>query len=93
MAYHPVYHPIVLKEDIPAISKNIHQRIKTAIEERLLKEPAKYGKPLRYSLKSLWTLRVGDYRVIYKIEDDNIIILKIGHRKEAYQKIMGRTSL
>ncbi|MEW6607509.1 MAG: type II toxin-antitoxin system mRNA interferase toxin, RelE/StbE family [bacterium] len=46
--------------------------------------------PLRYSLKSLWVLRVGDYRIIYKIEGNTIAILKIGHRKEVYQGILTR---
>ena len=32
-------------------------------------------------------LRVGDYRVIFMIEKDNIFILKVGHRKNIYKKI------
>ncbi len=31
-------------------------------------------------------LRIGDYRIIFEIETDKILILKIGHRKNIYQK-------
>ncbi|MFA4960667.1 MAG: type II toxin-antitoxin system RelE/ParE family toxin [Candidatus Pacearchaeota archaeon] len=31
-----------------------------------------------------YRLRVGDYRVIFEIENDKIIILKVGHRKNIY---------
>ena len=82
MNYSLLYHPLVLKEDIPPLNKDIKTRIKAGIENRLLTEPALYGKPLRYSLKPLWSLRIGDYRVIYKTEETEITILKIGHRKD-----------
>jgi len=40
------------------------------------------------SEENLWRLRVGDYRIIYLIEDDIKIIeiRKIGHRKDVYKK-------
>jgi mRNA interferase RelE/StbE len=31
-----------------------------------------------------YRLRVGDYRIIFEIEKDRIIILKVGHRKDIY---------
>ena len=93
MNYTLFYHPKVGKEDIPALSITARHRIKKAIEGRLLSQPEKYGKPLRYTLKNLWSLRVGDYRVIYKINAPKIWILKIGHRKEVYEHIAGRFSL
>jgi len=87
MEYCLYYHPDIKKEDLPKIPNNIRDRIKRAIEKRLLKEPLKYGEPLKRSLQGYRKLRVGDYRVIYKMEKDNIIILKIGHRKEVYDKV------
>ena len=91
MKYCLYYHPDIKKEDLPKIPNNIKDRIKRAIEKRLLKEPLKYGKPLKRSLQGYWKLRVGDYRVIYKIEKENIIILKIGQRKEIYDKVHTRS--
>jgi len=44
-------------------------RIQSAIEKRLLTDPVKFGIPLRSTLRGYRKLRVGDYRVIYKIEE------------------------
>jgi mRNA-degrading endonuclease RelE of RelBE toxin-antitoxin system len=49
-----------------------------------------YGKPLQRTLKGYWKLRVGSYRIVYKIEHENIIILGIIHRKTVYAKIKNR---
>jgi len=83
MAYSIIYHAEIAK-DISGLPKNIKSRIKKAVENRLLIDLIKYGQPLRRSLQGYRKLRVGDYRVIYKIEKNNIIILKIGHRKDVY---------
>jgi len=34
-----------------------------------------------------YRFRIGDYRVIFDIEDDQIIVLRIGHRREVYRNI------
>lgn len=47
-------------------------------------EPHKYGLPLRKSLKGYWKLRVGDYRVVFRIGDAEVFILGIRHRKDVY---------
>jgi len=86
MAYHLYYHPDVKKEDFPDIPKNIKERIRKAIEQRLLIEPVKYGEPLKRGLQGYRKLRVGDYRVVYRVDKERIVVLKIGHRKEVYDK-------
>lgn len=90
MEYQLIYHPDVPKVDIPKLPSNIKDRIRKAIEERLSKYPIDVGIPLRHSLKGHWKFRVGNYRIIYKIIDGKIIILIIGHRKEAYLGIFRR---
>lgn len=86
MSYKIEYLESVVREDIPSISPPNQKRIKKAIEERLATNPIEYGKPLQYSLKGCRRLRVGDYRVVFKIEEpETILILKIGHRKEVYE--------
>ena len=79
------YHPDVISDDIPALNKDQRDRIKTAIEKRLATAPCDYGKPLRGSLKSIWSLRVGDYRILYLVEVERVVILNIAHRKDAYE--------
>ena len=81
------YHPDVKIVDLPLIDAKIQKRIKTAIETRLLTAPHQYGEPLRKTLKGYWKLRVGDYRVVFKIMDQEITILGIIHRKKVYEKI------
>jgi len=89
-AYTLFYHPDISKNDLPKIPRNIREIIRRAIEERLAKGPFSYGEPLRQSLKGHRKLRVGDYRIIYRVEKSEIIILKIGHRKEVYLKVFSR---
>jgi mRNA interferase RelE/StbE len=49
--------------------------------------PYIHGKSLQGNLKGKWRYRVGDYRLIANIDDENIIILVlvIGHRREIYK--------
>ena len=90
MSFNVFYHQDVKDIDLSKINKDIKLRIKKAIEERLMTDPLKYGKPLRKSLKGYWKLRVGDYRVVYKIEGSNVIVLAIIHRKEVYKDVKSR---
>lgn len=92
MQYKLLYHPDIAKEDLPGIPKNIKKRLHKAIEERLSSNPEKYGEPLKRGLKGYRKLRVGNYRVIYRVEKRTVIILKIGHRKEVYQRHLNRFS-
>ncbi|MEA3438213.1 MAG: hypothetical protein U9R43_17245, partial [Thermodesulfobacteriota bacterium] len=65
--------------------------IKRAIKERLAARTEKYGSPLRRTLKSYWKLRVGDYRVVFKISGYDILILGIMNRKSVYSQINKRS--
>lgn len=86
MVYTIDYLETVKKSDIPNLSHDIRAIIKKAIEKRLTIDPMGYGKPLRYSLKGHRRLRVGDYRIIYRIDGQNhkVIVIAIKHRKEIY---------
>ncbi|MBV9576044.1 MAG: type II toxin-antitoxin system RelE/ParE family toxin [Gammaproteobacteria bacterium] len=77
----------VVNEDIKALPKNAKRQIQKAIEERLIVDPIGFGKPLRYSLKGHRRLRVGDYRIVYRIEveSNNVLIVAIKHRKDIYE--------
>ncbi|MBN1958313.1 MAG: type II toxin-antitoxin system RelE/ParE family toxin [Desulfuromonadales bacterium] len=79
-----IYHHKVKDSDIQKLNADIRQRIKKAIETRLMVAPQEYGEPLRKTLKGYWKLRVGDYRVVFKVEAEEILVLGICHRKEVY---------
>ena len=73
----------ITPERVPALSKSAKEQVRRAIERKLATHPVEFGKPLRYSFKVARRLRVGDWRVIYRIEPpDVVLIVKIGHRKE-----------
>ncbi len=93
MPYNLVYHPDVQSGDIPTISRNLRGRLARAIETRLTTEPQRYGEPLRRTLKGYWKLRVGDYRVVFKIIKDEVWIFGIMHRREVYERIGRRIGL
>jgi mRNA interferase RelE/StbE len=84
------YHPDVREKDLPKINRNIQKRIKTAIEKRLLVEPERYSEPLRRTLKGYRKVRVGDYRIVLKLQDQDILILAICHREDVYQRMEWR---
>lgn len=87
--YQICYLDEVVKKHIPCISSSMRATIKRAIEERLIVDPICFGKPLRYSLKGYRRLRVGDYRIVYRIDSENkaVIIIAIKHRKDIYENI------
>ena len=81
-----IYHLDVAKTDIPKLSPFDKDKIRKAIEEKLTAHPEMFGKPLRRSLKGYRKLRVGDHRIIYRIEGKEVKIFYIGHRSIVYQK-------
>ena len=78
----------VVEEDIPNLPKTMREIIKKAIEERLAIDPVGLGKPLRYSFKGHRRLRVGDYRIVYRIDVEKqiVTIVIIKHRKDVYDE-------
>ena len=84
------YHELILKKDISKLSLVIKNKIKGDIEKKLLSHPEKFGKPLRRSLKGYRKLRSGDYRIIFRIEENIIKILMIEHRSVVYKKGLER---
>ena len=84
------YHTKVVKEDIASLSLVWRDKIKFAIEEKLTIAPDFFGKPLRRSLRGYRKLRVGDYRVVFRIDGKKVYILAIMHRSVVYKKITKR---
>ncbi|VUT26405.1 MAG: Plasmid stabilization system protein [Candidatus Methanolliviera sp. GoM_oil] len=64
---------------------NLRNKIRKAIE-KIIDSPGK-GKPLKYELKGLRSVRVPPFRIIYKYNNDLIMLLKVEHRKKSYKKM------
>jgi len=74
-------------KELAALPKAIQQRIARVIDS-LSDDPRPPGaKALQGDGKYL-RIRVGDYRVIYQVADDRLIVLvvKVGHRRDVYQR-------
>lgn len=69
-----------------AISLEIQLRLRPKIDA-LADEPRPSGVVKLSGEADLYRIRVGDYRVVYQVEDENLIVLiiKLGHRSEIYR--------
>ena len=72
-------------KQIRRLDKPIRERIRKRIRE-LAKTPRPAGAQ-RLRKRPDWRIRVGDYRIVYRIEDQELVVLvvKVGHRKDVYQ--------
>ncbi|MFN8788567.1 MAG: type II toxin-antitoxin system RelE family toxin [Neisseriaceae bacterium] len=70
------------------LDKKIQQRIGVEIDRIIQSDnPRKFGKALSGNLSGLWRYRVGDYRIVCKIEDSTLIIVvvRVANRKDVYR--------
>jgi len=59
---------------------NIGNKLKS-----LTDDPMKISKKLSNPIIGTYRYRIGDYRIIFDIENDEVIILRIGHRRDIYK--------
>lgn len=84
MKYELVYTARAVR-DIENLDENAKQRIgKTII--RYKENPFEYAEKLTDSTLGTHRFRIGDYRIIFDIEGKDIIVLRVGHRKEIYRR-------
>ncbi len=72
------------------LDRGVGQRIRKFLQERVapMQDPRSIGQALHgKSLGQFWKYRIGDYRLVTRIEDDRLLILvvRIGHRREIYR--------
>jgi len=75
-------------QQLAKLDKPIQKRIKKYLSEVAeLENPRTRGKGLTSNLAGLWRYRVGDYRIVCRIVDDElvIIVVTIGHRNKIYK--------
>jgi mRNA interferase RelE/StbE len=61
-------------------------RVKAAIQQ-LTNDPRPPGAVKMADMQGGWRIRVGDYRVVYEIHDDRLVVLiiRVGHRRDVYR--------
>ncbi|MCF6172723.1 MAG: type II toxin-antitoxin system RelE/ParE family toxin [Campylobacteraceae bacterium] len=77
------YDPKAVKQ-LKKLDKQIALKILDNIEEYAKNQKSKKTVKLKTPFDGAYRLRAGDYRVIFYIEDDLLLISKIAHRKEVY---------
>lgn len=77
------------KRELGKLDKPIQKRIVLFLQDRIQStdNPRTSGKALQGNLAGLWRYRVGDYRLLCRIEDGELLVLviEIGHRREVYR--------
>ena len=76
-----------VEKEMTSLPHQMRKRVIQAIR-KLSKDPRPHGaRKLSGEMRGAWRIRVGDYRVLYDIDDDQrlVIILAVLHRREAYR--------
>ena len=84
MKYRLVYTHRAIKD-----IRRLEPKIKNRMGKTLLhyeQDPLKYAEMITESRLGTYRFRIGDYRVIFDLEGDEIVVLRIGHRKNIYRK-------
>jgi mRNA interferase RelE/StbE len=83
LAYKLFYKSSVAK-DFKHLPKDVTRQILNGIEKRIILNPLS-GKHLKGDFQGCYRYRYGDYRVIYSVIKEDVIILRIGNRKDVYK--------
>lgn len=81
-----------------AIERDLPEAVAVAVVDflygPLAAEPHRVGKPLRLELDGYWSARRGQYRVIYSIRDDEVLVrvVRISHRVDVYRQSSSRAT-
>jgi mRNA interferase RelE/StbE len=77
------------KQELKKLDKPVQKRVASFLLDRLARfdDPKQLGKALQGQYAGYWRYRVGDYRLIchLKNEELTIIVIEIGHRKDVYR--------
>ena len=76
------------EKQLRKLDKPVQKRLLDWLEVRneSCKNPRHFGEALRGELAGLWRYRIGDFRVICEIQDQQLVVLAlaVGHRREIY---------
>ena len=84
--YQVVFEPKALKQ-LRRLDPQTQRRILTAAKLLASNPQPPKAKKLT-DQDGLWRVRVGDYRIVYQIEDSvlTVLVVKVGHRREVYKR-------
>ena len=71
------------ERDLQRLDPPIQRRILEKLKE-LTEDPLRHASKLTDTKIGSFRFRVGDYRAIFDFEDDTVVVLRVGHRREIY---------
>ena len=84
MKYRLVYTQRALK-DIDVLDRSVKQRVGKTLQ-RYEQNPLAHAEPLKQSELGSYRFRIGDYRVVFDLEGPEIVVLRVGHRRDIYKR-------
>ena len=87
MSYNVFWADKKVQKTFDHLSPLVQERITSAIKE-LTSNPRPSGiKKLSGKLTDVWRIRIGDFRLLYEIDDKSrkVILLDLGHRRHIYR--------
>lgn len=85
MTYNLVYTRRACR-DIDKLDYAVKMRLKSALAH-LAQSPVQHSEKLHNPALGTYRMRTGDYRVIFDIEGSDIVVLRVGHRREIYRRL------
>lgn len=86
MPYQLVYKKPAVKE-IQKLTPQVRKRLGLKLEWFAnQKDPREFSKPLTKPTDAQYRFRIGNYRILFDIEGQSIVILYVQHRREVYRK-------
>ncbi|NYI47954.1 mRNA-degrading endonuclease RelE of RelBE toxin-antitoxin system [Nocardioides aromaticivorans] len=75
------------RRDLRSVPPRIVPAIVEFLYGELARNPKRVGKALERELEGYWSARRGPYRIIYRIDDDQLIVLvvNVDHRADVYR--------
>lgn len=76
-------------KELRKLGKQAQREIVTYLDERVAgdADPRRFGKALKADLAGLWRYRVGSYRILCQIRDNElyVLVVAVGHRRDIYE--------
>jgi len=78
---------IEAEKQLRTIDRSSSLKIQKYLKERVAPNPMTFGKALSVNLRGFWRYRIGDYRMVCDVRENELIVLvvKVGHRSKVYE--------
>ena len=88
MGFNILYHKNI-KKDLKSLDKTVVDTFFKIIESRISQNPFSRER-LKGKLRDIWKYRIGNYRILYSIQQDElrVLVLRIRHRKNVYNNYL-----